>query len=349
MGNETGFTIEKNDFVRLLDHFLKKYRVFGPTQRGLDATFNEITSNDQLFLDYVSTVLPPKKFFHPPQLQLFSFDLHQKHAKIEDITQDEKTLLLGIHPCDVHALLRLDDFFSGQFHDPYYHTRRKNTIIVALNCIEPSEYAFCSSMGTGPFLEQGYDLLLTDIGTKYLIEIGSTTGQNILKGIQLEKATLADFTEKNHRFKQLEKRFKRYINTSWLSKIAQENIDHEVWENLGEKGGINGSFPCLSCGQCSMVCPTCYCYDVYDKLDLSLTKGQRIRELDSCQLLEYGEVAQGGNFRQDRKYRIRHWMLCKFGAAAGGQQSSCVGCGRCIRTCPVGIDITKVAKVLRGE
>ncbi len=349
MGNEKAFTIEKNDFGRLLEHLLKKYRVFGPTQRGLDATFNEIKTNDQLFLDYVSTVLPPKKFFHPPRLELFSFDLHQKHVKIEEIKQDEKTLLLGIHPCDVHALLRLDDFFLGEFQDPYYQNRRKNTVLVALNCIEPSDYAFCNSMGTGPFLEEGYDLLLTDIGTKYLIEIGSDTGQNILKGIQLENATTADFTEKNHRFKLLEKRFKRFINTSWLSKIAQENIDHEVWERLGEQGGVSGSLPCLSCGQCSLVCPTCYCYDVYDTLDLSLKKGKRIRELDSCQLLEYGEVAQGGNFRPNRKDRIRHWMLCKLGVAAGGQQSSCVGCGRCIRTCPVGIDITEVAKVLRGE
>lgn len=349
MGNNKAFTIEKTDFKRLLNHFLKKYRVFGPTQRGLDANFNEITNDDQLFLDYISTVLPPKKFFHPPTMELFSFAISNNHAKIEENISHEKTLLLGIHPCDVHALLRLDEFFSGDYNDPYYHIRRKNTIIVALNCTAPSDYAFCNSLGTGPFLDTGYDVLLTDIGTKYLIEIGSDTGEKILKDIQLDEATTKDLTEKKHLLKSVQKRFKRSMNTSHLPKIAQENINHTIWKMLGETGGVAGSLPCLSCGQCSLVCPTCYCYDIYDKLDLSLQKGKRIRELDSCQLLEYAEVAQGGNFRPQRSDRIRHWMMCKLGAEAGGHHSSCVGCGRCIRTCPVGIDITEVVKVLRGE
>jgi ferredoxin len=349
MGNKTGFTIEKTDFEKLLNKFLDNYRVFGPTKRGLDASFEEISTNDQLFLDYVSTVLPPKKFFHPPRLELFSFDLKKKDNKIKEIKSEEKIMILGIHPCDVHALIRLDQFFTGDFEDPYYQNRRKNTILVAINCVEPSDYAFCNSMGTGPFLDRGYDLLLTDIGTKYLIEIGSEKGKKTLQGLHLDTASDADFTEKNHRYKLMEKRFKRFINPSWLSKIVQENIDHNIWTILGERGGIAKSLPCLSCGSCSFVCPTCYCYDVYDTLDLSLQKGKRIRELDSCQLLEYGEVAQGGNFRRNRNDRVRHWMMCKLGAAAGGTHSSCVGCGRCIRNCPVGIDITEVAKILRGE
>lgn len=342
------YVIEKNSLNILLDKFLEKYKVFGPTKPGADSTFNEIHSIEQLHLDYISTVLPPKKFFHPPKETLLTFNIKNEKFSSEEITRDDKILLLGVHPCDVNAILKLDKFFSGDFKDPYYLSRRKNTVIVALNCVEPSENCFCSSMGTGPYLKEGYDILLTDIGTKYLVEIGSKTGKNIIDGLNLSSATQIDYNEKEKRLDLMEKKFKKFMNTSWLSRIARENTDHEVWLDLGERGGVAGSFPCLSCGSCTFVCPTCYCYDVFDTMDLSLKSGTRDRELDSCQLLEYASVALYGNFRRDRKDRIRHWMMCKFGAAAGGMNSSCVGCGRCIRVCPSKIDITEVAKAIRG-
>lgn len=340
--------IEKNSMTILLERFLEEYRVFGPTKPGSDSTFDEIKSIEQLHLDYISTVLPPKKLFLPPNETLFSFNIKNGKFTTKEIRPDEKILILGIHPCDVHALLKLDKFFSGDFNDLYYQNRRKNTAIVALNCIEPSEHSFCRSLGTGPFLNEGYDILLTDVGTNYLIEIGTITGKLLVKGLNLTDASEADFHEKERRLKLMEKKFKKSMNISWLPKIARENLDHDIWFDLGERGGIAGSFPCLSCGSCTFVCPTCYCYEIYDAVDLSLKSGTRNRELDSCQLLEYAEVALGGNFRRDRKDRIRHWMLCKFGAAAGGKNSSCVGCGRCIRVCPSKIDITEVAKTLRG-
>jgi len=342
------YTIEKSSFKILLNRFLENYTVYGPTKPGEDSTFDEIKSISQLHLDYVSTVLPPKKFLHPPRESLLKFNNENGKFTSEEIFNDTKIILLGVHPCDVNAILKLDKFFSGDYKDPYYNTRRKNTVIVALNCIEPSEYCFCSSMDTGPYLKEGYDLLLTDIGTKYLLEIGSNTGKKLIAGLKLKDATENDYNEKEKRFKLMKNKFKKYINTSWLSKIVRENTDHEVWLDLGERGGVAGSFPCLSCGSCTFVCPTCYCYDVYDKMDINLKSGKRYRELDSCQLLEYASVALDGNFRRDRKDRIRHWMMCKFGAAAGKINSSCVGCGRCIRVCPSKIDITKVAKVVRG-
>ncbi len=341
------YVIGKSSLKILLDRFLEKCRVFGPTKPGSNSTFNEITSVKELHLDYISTVLPPKKFFLPPRETLFSFKIENKKIAISEIKQDDKILLLGVHPCDVHAILKLDKLFSGDFNDTYYQSRRKNTVIVALNCVEPSEHSFCSSMGTGPFLNEGFDLLLTDIGMKYLLEIGTKTGNLLVKGLKLKPAKITDFDEKEKRLKLMEKKFKKYVNTSWLSKIASKNINHEVWLNLGERGGVAGSFTCLSCGSCTFVCPTCYCYDVYDTMDLSLESGKRVRELDSCQLLEYASIALDQNFRRDRKDRIRHWMMCKFGAAAGEMNSSCVGCGRCIRFCPSKIDITEVAKELR--
>jgi sulfhydrogenase subunit beta (sulfur reductase) len=343
------FVIRKKDMDVFLKNFQKEHKVLGPTKPGYESTFDEITSIDQLHLDYHSTVLPPKKFFHPPKDQLFSYTRYSHSFKTTEIHPEENSILIGIHPCDVHAILRLDKFFSDDFSDIYYQKRRKNTKIVALNCVEPHENCFCYSLGTGPFLMEGYDLLLTDIGTKYLIEIGTEDGKKLLNRNILEQATESDMVEKEKRFQLTKKKFKKHINTSWLPRIASESLDHEIWTDLGDRGGVAGSHPCLSCGSCSLVCPTCYCYDLYDSVDIGLKEGIRIRELDSCQLLEYAEVAMHQNFRSDRKDRIRHWMLCKFGAAAGGINSSCVGCGRCIRVCPSKIDITQVAKIIRGD
>ena len=344
------YVIGKSSLNILLDRFLEEYNVFGPTQPGTNSSFDEIKSVKDLHLDYISTVLPPKKFFHPTREILFSFEIENGKITTNEIKKDDTIILLGVHPCDVHAILKLDKLFSEDINDTYYQSRRKNTVIVALNCIEPSEYSFCSSMGTGPFLNEGFDLLLTDIGTKYLIEIGTKIGNSLIEGLNLTPAKQADYNEKEKRLKLMEKKFKKDVNISWQSKIASMNLNHEVWLDLGERGGIAGSFPCLSCGSCTFVCPTCYCYDIYDTMDLSMKSGKRIRELDSCQIFEYASVALDQNYRRDRKDRIRHWMMCKFGAAAGEMYSSCVGCGRCIRICPSKIDITEVAKELnRGE
>ena len=346
--NKNGYVIKKEDISKLLNKFQEDYVVYGPTKPGFDSSFDKITTIEQLHLEYQSTVLPPKKYFLPPQETLISFTKN-KNAIIKQKFHNQKILLFGIHPCDAHAIFRLDNFFSMEFKDNYYLKKRKNSAIVALNCVEPSETSFCKHTKTGPFLKEGFDLLLTDIGTKYLLEIGSNTGKNLIKGLTLQNATGFDFKEKENRFQFMQKKFKKSIEISWLPKIAHENIDNEVWRKLGEYGGVAGSYPCLSCGSCTFVCPTCYCFDIYDTMDITLKKGTRIRELDSCQLLEYSEVAQEGNFRKDRTDRIRHWMMCKFGAAAGGLNSSCVGCGRCIRICPSKIDITEVAKELRRE
>jgi len=342
------YILEKKDLKILLNRFLQDYKVYGPIRPGLDSTFDEIKSINDLHLEYESTVLPVKKFFLPPKETLFTFEIKKGKYTIKENKFDDEILLFGVHPCDVNAILKLDKFFSGEIKDVFYQNRRKNSVIVALNCTEPSKNSFCESMNAGPFLDDGYDILLTDIGKKYLIEIGSDKGKKLIQNLNLTIASKQDINEKNKRKKHTEKKIKKIMDPNWLPKLAEENLDHELWDNLGQHGGIAGSFACLSCGSCSLVCPTCYCYDIYDTLDLSLKKGSRIRELDSCQLLEYGEVSLDGNFRRERNDRIRHWMFCKFGAAAGGKNSNCVGCGRCIRVCPSKIDLTKVAKALGG-
>jgi len=338
--------LEKAEMDRFLQVLSRDYKVFGPKRKGLGYVFGEIGGVEELCLDYRSTILPPKKFFHPPREVLFNFKVEDGWSlEVPEIR--DKILLLGVHPCDLNAILRLDKLFSEDIEDPYYLRRRENSFIVALNCTSPGENCFCLSLGTGPFIEEGYDLLLTDLGDRYLLETGSSEGERLLEGAGFKEARDEDLARKEERRREAEALFKKYMEFEGLAEIVRKSLDHPIWKELAEEG-VGDMRPCLSCGNCSLVCPTCYCFEVMDDVDISLKEGSRVRELDSCQLFEYAEMALDTNPRRDRKDRIRHWMSCKFGAAGGGVLSSCVGCGRCIEACPSGIDLTEVARILRG-
>jgi len=324
----------------------KIYDIFGPVKRKFDYSFKQLCG-EKPRLDYPTTTISPKKFFHHKDT-LVDYQMGGNFTPHE-FELEKPLLLIGVHSCDLNAILKLDQFFSRDFKDPFYLERRKNSVIIALNCRETRDSCFCLSTSTGPAVEEGYDLLLTDLGDRYLLEVGTQKGEEIIEGYELKDANLYDIGEKENVIEKVKSSFKKKIKIDGLAEHAFKNTDHEVWSLIGEKGGLAGCFACLSCGSCSLVCPTCYCFDVYESLSLSLRKGSKIRELDSCQLLRYAEVALGGNFRKDRKDRIRHWMLCKFGAASGSLLSSCVGCGRCLDACPAHIDITEVAKTLWGD
>lgn len=337
--------LARDRLKELLNQLLEDYRVYAPVKRRYDHSFQEISSAEEVDLDYRSTTLPPKKLFHLREELLRWRDGGLKAVEPEA----GRLLLFAVHPCDLNAILRMDGFFSRVYRDPYYWGRRENSVIVALNCLEPGEDCFCLSLGTGPEAREGYDLLLTDLGDRYLLEIGSPRGRAMIRGLDLPEASRADLEEKGRLLERARRLFKKHLDIEGLPELAARSLHHPIWRRLSEEGGVAGCAPCLSCGSCSLVCPTCYCYELYEDLDPDLRGGRRYRELHSCQLLEYAEVALGGNFRAERWRRVRHWMLCKFGAAAGGPYTSCVGCGRCIRLCPAGIDLTEVARALRGD
>ena len=331
----------EKDFDRFVQSASEGFSVFGPRKKDVAHVFGEIKSGREIDLKYRTTILPPKKIFHPPRETLFYFSRKKGFSIDQTRKESRKVLLIGVHACDLNAILRLDKFFAEEFEDTLYLDRRKNSVIMALNCTEIGENCFCHSMGTGPECRAGFDLLMTDLGNRYLIEVGTDAGGRLLRPFDLPKAGERDLEEKERRLADAKKRFKKFIDRDGLAEAAAKSFDHSIWEELARVD--------LSCGSCSLVCPTCYCYDVLDRIDLQLQHGERIRELDSCQLLEYASVAMGGNFRSERKDRIRQWMLCKLRYT--GQEhgfSGCVGCGRCIETCTVHIDITQVASRIRG-
>ncbi len=325
----------------LIGKLKREYRVFGPVRKGSEFAFEEIEQGEELCLEYGTTILPPKKLFTPMRETIYKFE-GESFSTIEDLIPADKKIAFGIHPCDVASFRFLDRVFLGFRSDPRYLRRRDSFLIFALTCTSVSEECFCLSMGTGPDCNSGYDVLMTALDWKFLLEAGTPEGERILDSLDLEPATEDDFTAKRVLIERLKGQFKRSVETDGLPELCMSSQDHPLWERYGEI--------CLACGQCAMSCPTCFCFDVRDEVDLSLKKGERYRVWDVCLLKEFSQVALGGNFRPERSARLRQFICHNL--SYGYYQYSmmkCVGCGRCIRICPVHIDITRIARELREE
>jgi len=322
--------LEQSDLRDLIASLMKTRSVMGPVSKGKDYVFAEI--KDQ------TTILPPKKALNKPLEVLFSF----KDGEISHEDDARPQVLFGVHACDLHAITILDTVFRRDFPDPYFISRKENTVIVALNCNKVGEDCFCLSMGTGPSVKDPSDLVLTPVGSGYLLEAGSQKGAKILADLRFEPASRDVLLDKSNVLEEARRHFKKHVDTQGIRAVMEQSFRHPVWDELMKD--------CLGCGSCTTVCPTCFCYNVVDRLDLSLKSGRREREWDSCMLLEYAEAALGANFRKDRDARIKQRMYHKlayyepqFGTLG------CVGCGRCISTCLKKIDITDVAARLRGD
>lgn len=341
----TAKILEKSDLNGFVDSLRRDYEVYGPKRKRREYFFGEIESPSELDLtSTVPTILPPKKFLFPPSETILSF----KDARpiVNEERSDRKKLIIGIRSCDVNGFLILDNVFMGLFPMPSYAERRENMVLVALTCTEVGETCFCQSMKTGPCPRLGYDLLMTDIGEAYLVEPGSKNGETLMVEVKGREASKDDLEKKKRAIEAAEKKFRKNVDTENLSKIFEKNLNHEIWKRLGEID--------LACANCINSCPTCFCFDIRDKLGMPMVDVARCREWDACFLLEFSEVALGGNFRKDRSARVRQFMGHNLGWGGASQfeelngVTKCVGCGRCIRACPAHIDITEVARELRG-
>jgi ferredoxin len=338
-GTGTSVLLDKAALPHFVEQIARSYPVVGPVAKGKALSFEPLARPEEICLDYLNTILPPKKLFHAPLQTIFFFGEGEAKPPVEEAG---KRVLFGVRPCDVNALRILDTVYTQEFPDPYYQNNRARTLIAALNCNQPGENCFCASLGTGPELETGYDLLLTDLGEAYLVEAGSRQGEELLALADLPPAPRFLQVEKAKRMEAARAAFKKGFSVEGLEKLLLDNFDHPLWEELKQQ--------CLACGSCTMVCPTCFCYSVKDVVDLTLQNGRRERVWDSCMLLAYAAVALGGNFRKDREARLKHRLLHKliyyrpqFGTLG------CVGCGRCVTNCPVKIDPATVVAKLRGE
>jgi sulfhydrogenase subunit beta (sulfur reductase) len=326
--------INKQDLTNFVRRLLPLYRVTGPAEVNGGFAFKTIEDPTELRLDYPTTILPPKKYLLPPKEILFEFD-NGGNGSLKPPRGDPRTVILGVHTCDLHAIKLLDHVFSTGQVDTNYTNRRRQTLIVSIECLTPcDEQSFCKSMGTLS-ADEGYDLHLTDLGDVYAVDVGTEAGQNLLQHAQSSQASPADILKLNSILSEKWPRFPYRLDfdISDLPSMLSMSMKSSLWNELGER--------CLACAACTNVCPTCFCFDVKDEIEMDLKHGQRVRSWDSCQLDEFATVVGGHNFRKSRSLRQRHRFMRKGKYILEAHNSlGCVGCGRCARACLV--DITPV-------
>ncbi|HKZ88152.1 MAG TPA: 4Fe-4S dicluster domain-containing protein [Candidatus Bathyarchaeia archaeon] len=321
----------KEDFADFVNSLIKddSWNVIGVKAKGTKFAFDPLESAGELRLDYDVTLLPPKKYFFPQRETLFTYSLATGRSS-RNLVEAKQTVIIGVHPYDIVALFHMDEIFRETKSDPYYFEKRKASIIIGVNMQKMSKWCFAPLMGCA-IVDYGYDLMLTDLGNRYAISVGSQKGGDLLakyaknitdalaRDIQLVGQKKRDIVNMS----QQKFDFPPEFIPELLKKTYEES---DFWENHSEK--------CLACGSCVLVCPTCYCFDVKDHADLTLEHGERVRTWDGCLLEDFAKIASGENFRPTRPTRYRHryfkkgkYLFDRFGFI------SCVGCGRCGSNC----------------
>jgi sulfhydrogenase subunit beta (sulfur reductase) len=334
--------IAKDRVPDLVRGLATEYEVVGPVEKGEGRfAFSPIDDPADLRLEFDTTILPAKKWFFPPEEAVMRVRVADNEV-LDDEVDAPPRVLFGLHPCDVNSLLLMDNVFLGSYPDPYYKARRENTLVVGVSCM-PTDTCFCNAWGTDE-THWGFDIFLTDVGDSYFASIRSVEGAELVdRHVECREITDDDtraFQERTARFKES---FAHHIDTSQLPVLLDAKFDSDIWDKFGEA--------CLACGACSMVCPTCYCFDVRDELEPNQEIGTRVRTWDSCMFKDFAAVAHGQNFRATRASRVKYRYYHKqWGYLAKFERVLCVGCGRCARACKAGIDPMKVVHALQtGE
>ena len=353
--------IKRKDLFVLMSRFLEDREVIAPIKgQGGEVIFYPIETVEDVAWDwsYVNPLLPTKRFFLPQTEELFHYQKSSDGYYITPIYNESVRMIFGIRPCDVNALVFLDQFFGGgpigrfsavtkpgTFQDRYYATRRANTFIIAFGCHQPGENCFCICCDAGPFLKENFDLQLTQLSDdEYITEIGSARGLKIVYGHE-DLFRTATHAESKKLTEIMEKTTQKFGDTrAYLSKaiqmITHDQVPDALWENLGNR--------CLNCGGCSYVCPTCCCYNVVD-ISMDENKGLRTRTWDSCAFSGFTKMAGGDNPRFEKKEQLKRRFFHKlsYPYIEKNGRHGCVGCGRCLNTCFANISMPLIAEKIR--
>ncbi|MDH4100091.1 MAG: 4Fe-4S dicluster domain-containing protein [Nitrospirota bacterium] len=288
-----------------------------------------------------------KKYLFPPRARLWQAQRTDDGFQIESKAEPApRYAFFGVRPCDLHAIEIQDRvFLDGDHVDDIYKARRDNAFIIAVNCGHAASTCFCVSMGTGPGADSGYDLVLTEVlegsAHYFLVETGSARGVELLADIPHREATSTEISAARQVVSDTAAGMGRTLDTTGIKEHLYANYEHSRWEEVATR--------CLSCANCTMVCPTCFCSTVEDVTDLTGEHAERWRRWDSCFTMDHSYI-HGGSVRSSTMSRYRQWMTHKLATWIDQfGTSGCVGCGRCITWCPVGIDITKEVESIRRE
>lgn len=319
---------------------LSDYRIFAPHREDDVVIFKEMKNVNQVVLHYANSVKPPKEIFFPQTQELFKYEKTPEVKVSEREEKTEKVLLFGVRPCDARSFLILDKLFYWDYEDHLYRRMRDNTVIIGLACSSPHHNCFCTSVGGNPSSKDGLDVLMTDLGDRYYVEVLTKKGEDVIrkpKGL-FSNASEEDKKQRDKVWKEAEKQVTKQVEVEGVHDKLGELFESNYWDE--------SSKTCVGCGVCSFLCPTCHCFDITDE-DFG-NKGRRIRTWDTCMIPEYTVHASGYNPRPGKKNRLRNRMYHKFRYFPDRfDVIACVGCGRCITKCPVGNDITEILEEVK--
>lgn len=337
----------KEEFCSLVEIILESNEIIAPKRIGTAADgapihqFLPIGSFQEMDLDYRTTEYSAKTYFLPYRENLCSFNLDAEDWEQEISYRIQPRAIIGLRAHDINALVKLDKVFTrNRFPSPYYVSRRKNTFVVGLDHA-PLEDEFSQSVGTD-IVTHGFDLFLTDLGDRYFVAVASDRGFNLLNRVKVREVTDEDTESYKEARRRILEGFKTQINVHNLPNLLDLEFTSKVWEKWGEK--------CLSCGSCAMVCPTCYCYGVNEEVTMDFKRSTRVKQLYSCNLLDFAQVAGGHNFRPGQETRLKYRYYHQHrGFVEDYGEPKCVGCNRCGRVCLAGINPPAVIKDLYEE
>lgn len=324
------YQIEKKQLTSLIGQWMKDAQVFAPVKVENFTKFAKIEKpKDIIFKGPHNTVIPPKSLFLPQSEVLFKY---QNGDFLPPTGNNETRIVFGIRPCDALSVALLDTVFDQkQYVDPYWKSRRDHTILVGMGCTQPCSTCFCTSTGSGPFDKSGLDVVITELDEVYAIETLSSKGKSLFNAQSLlEKAHQADMISiQKAALSQMPKVFE----TRDIRDKLYGMFESDYWQKISQS--------CLGCGVCTFLCPTCFCFDIVDEAQRS----ERVRNWDTCMFRIYSQEASGHNPRPTRGERTRQRLMHKFAYWLEQiDKFGCVGCGRCVQNCPVGLDIREMVR-----
>ncbi len=333
--------LAKAELEAFVAALLARRRVVAPVLRNGDVVFGEVTSAADAVLHYRNTRLSAKAALFPQVecLVRFARELDRYNEAVVTPLDDTPTVLLAARPCDARSLLLLDRVFAqGEYHDPYYQARRRSTVVVSLACDRPRSTCFCHWFGSGPYDPEGADVLMREAGDAYVLQALSEGGQALLAGPGLAVADRAHLEAAAQIEAQAVARMRPAEPVAGIEEALGGLFNDPLWREVSEK--------CLACGTCTYVCPECHCFNIEDRVLPG--GGERVRAWDSCMYPGFTVHASGHNPRPDQAARWRQRTMHKFDYLPRNVGLyGCVGCGRCVQSCPVQLDIRAVLARVR--
>jgi sulfhydrogenase subunit beta (sulfur reductase) len=337
--------IKKEEFQNFLKALKRTHEVFVPVREDGFSSLKPLRDEATIDLSFTNTRLSPKSLLLPQSERMFVFTLDEKvedaHIIKEAIKDYPLKVIVGMRPCDAMALRLVDvNFDNAEFKDPWWVKRLESMTLVGLGCSQPCSTCFCTSVNCGPFNENGLDVLLFDLGESFLAKTLTEKGAELLKVAGVEKDADSALKKRACELKtKAEKKVSSHVPTDKLKeKDVNDLFNASFWDDA--------AFACINCGTCTFLCPTCWCFDIQD--EVTKKRGDRIRNWDSCMFPLFTLHASGHNPRAEKVQRVRQRFMhkLKYYVDKYSNGVACVGCGRCVRYCPVNIDIRDVFRLM---